>query len=281
MVATDEQQAAKAGATGASGSPAPTGTACYVYGIVPASGTGSAAGKLPAVGGDSEARVDYVRHEDIAAAVSPLNSDRPLGRPEDLRAHADVLNALAATGAPVLPFRFGTVLQDPRAVEEDVLAKGHATFVTALERLSGRAQFTLRAVYDEDALLREILTDRPDIAELREATAEMPEEAAYYQRVRLGELIVESISARREKDTADIKERLGPLADAMVVSEAPTDDGVTDIAFLVSDDRRADFERTADALAGQWHTRIRMRLLGPLAPYDFVAEAMEEQEGDT
>ncbi|MBY8882224.1 GvpL/GvpF family gas vesicle protein [Actinacidiphila acidipaludis] len=277
MVPTDEKQARVAGAPAAAEAPA---TGCYVYGILAASATDPAVEKLTPVGGDKETRVGYVRHGDVAAAVSPLPGGRPLGRPEDLRAHADVLNTLAATGAPVLPFRFGTVLKDTQAVSDDVLAKGHDSFVHALERLDGRAQFTLRATYDEEALLREIFADRPDITELRESVAQMPEDAAYYQRVRLGELIYESVAARREKDTELIKERLGPLADAMVVSEAPTDDGVTDVAFLVNDDRRADFERTADRLAGDWQNRIRMRLLGPLAPYDFVAEAMEETEGE-
>src|SRR5689334_783301 len=79
--------------------------ACYVYGIVGQPDAGhdadSTVGQLPAVGGDSEARVEFVRHRDIAAAVSPLHTDRPLGRPEDLRAHAGVLNTLAASGAPV------------------------------------------------------------------------------------------------------------------------------------------------------------------------------------
>ena len=279
MAATEEKrkqsQAAEAPATAET-----PRTGCYVYGIVAASATDPAVEKLAAVGGDEETRVVYVRHSDVAAAVSSLPGDRPLGRPEDLRAHAEVLNTLAATGAPVLPFRFGTVLQDTHAVTEDVLAKGHDTFVKALERLNERAQFTLRATYDEDALLREIFADRPDIAELRESVGDMPEDASYYQRVRLGELIYESVAARREKDTETIKERLGPLADAMVVSEAPTEDGVTDVAFLVSDNRRADFERTADRLAGDWQHRVRMRLLGPLAPYDFVAEAMEEHEGE-
>lgn len=285
MVATDEkppqtgQTARTADAAQPSGSATANGAHCYVYGIVAESKADPKVAELPAVGGDSETRVGYVRHGDLAAAVSTLPGDRPLGKPEDLRAHAQVLNTLAASGAPVLPFRFGTVFQDREEVADELLTSGHDAFATALERLSGRAQFTLRAVYDEDVLLRLILDERPEIAELRESAAKLPEEAARYQQVRLGELVYEAVEARRAQDTADIEERLGPLADAMAVSPAPTEDAVADVAFLVGDDRRADFERTADGLARDWHGRVRLRLLGPLAPYDFVAEAMEEAEG--
>jgi hypothetical protein len=277
MITSDDMPTAAAGTRDKPAGPA--GAGCYVYGIVPASGTDPKAEKLPAVGGDDQAQVSWVRHGDIAAVVSPLRDSRPLGKPDDLRAHANILDTLAATGTPVLPFRFGTVLEDEQAVADDVLAPGRDSFTRALERLSGRTQFTLRAAYHEDALLREVLAERPDIAELRESTSSLPEEAARYERVRLGELVFESIEARRAKDSAEIQQRLGPFADAMVVSQAPGDDGVVDIAFLVSDDRRAEFERTADRLAGGWHGRIHVRLLGPLAPYDFVAEAMEEPEG--
>jgi hypothetical protein len=259
--------------------PREDGASTYVYGIVPEGRTDPAIEELPAVGGDSGGPVGYVRHAGLAAAVSPLRGEDPLGKPEDLRAHARVLNTLAASGAPVLPFRFGTVFEDREAVAGSLLGLGHDAFAAALERLSGRAQFTLRAVYDEDVLLRRILDERPDIAELRASTEGLPEEAARYQQVRLGELVYDAVEARRQQDTADIEDRLGPLADAVAVSPAPAEDAVADVAFLVSDDRRAGFERTADGLARDWHGRVRLRLLGPLAPYDFVADAMEEAEG--
>ncbi len=253
--------------------------ACYVYGVVSEPDADAVVGELPAVGdGDSGARVGYVRHGGIAAAVSGLRGDRPLGTPADLRAHSRVLDTLAATGAPVLPFRFGTVLDDERAVAEEVLAGAHDAFAAALDRLRGRAQFTLRASYERDAVLREVLTEHPDIVELRDRTAGLPDEAARYERVRLGELVAEAVAAKREADTAELDRRLAPLADARTLSEPAEEDGVTDASFLVAEDRRDAFERAAEELARRWSGRIRLRLLGPLAPYDFVADAMAGAE---
>jgi hypothetical protein len=253
--------------------------ACYVYGVVAEPDASERIGELPPVGAEPDAGIGYVRHGGIAAAVSAVSTQRPLGTPEDLRAHARVLDTLAATGAPVLPFRFGTVLDDEQVVADNVLTSGHDAFTAALERLRGRAQFTVRAEYEQDAVLREVLAERPDLVELRDALAGLPQEAGRYERVRLGELVAEAVAAKRAVDAAELERRLSPAADAAVVKEPVTEDGVADGSYLVSDTLRAGFEQAAEELARRWHGRIRLRMLGPLAPYDFVADAMGRGDG--
>ena len=97
------------------------GRACYVYGVVPGDRSDDAVRDLGGVG-DPDAAVTLVRHGDQAAVVSEVPLDKPLGTPEDLRAHARVLDALAAQSSPVLPFRFGTVVRDTTAVTDELLA---------------------------------------------------------------------------------------------------------------------------------------------------------------
>ena len=111
----------------------------YVYGIVPADveprddATGVADGK-----------VDIVTDGDIAALVSAMSVDRPLGKPEDLRAHANVLDGTAGV-APVLPLRFGAVLTYADAVKEELLSAHADEFAAALEQLEGKAQYVVKA----------------------------------------------------------------------------------------------------------------------------------------
>jgi hypothetical protein len=42
------------------------------------------------------------------------------------------------------------------------------------------------------------------------------------------------------------------------------------LALLVETERQGELEEAVKELAGQWAGRVTMRLLGPLAPYDFV-----------
>ncbi|QKV90842.1 GvpL/GvpF family gas vesicle protein [Streptomyces sp. NA02950] len=253
------------------------GRACYVYGVVTDDRADDVVKDLPAVG-DPDTAVTLVRQGGQAAVVSEVPTDKPLGTPDDLRAHARVLDALAADASPVLPFRFGTVVRDTEAVTGELLSEGHDDFDRALERLRGRSQFTLRASYAQDAVLREVLEEQPEVRRLREELQGLPEEAGYNERIQLGQLVMDSIAAKREVDALEVDRRLGPLALASAASEPSSAEGLVNAAFLVDDARRAEFEHAAEELALHWRDRVQLRLLGPLAPYDFVADALSEAE---
>ena len=96
--------------------------------------------------GDPPAKVHLVRYRDIAALASELDVSQPLGRPEDLLAHEQLLDG-AAKEAPVLPFRFGAVLRTEQAVEEELLAPYHDEFAGQLAEFEDRAQFVAKGRY--------------------------------------------------------------------------------------------------------------------------------------
>ncbi|MEU8871062.1 GvpL/GvpF family gas vesicle protein [Streptomyces javensis] len=263
------------------------GRACYVYGVVMDDRPDESVKDLPAVG-DPEAPVTLVRQGGQAAVVSEVPVDKPLGTPEDLRTHARVLDHLAAQGSPVLPFRFGTVVRDTAAVADELLAEGHDDFARGLDRLRGRTQLTVRARYDQDAVLREVVTEQPEARRLRDELRGLPEDAGYEQRIELGQLVMDSIAAKRSVDALELDRRLAPYALGSVSEEPASPEGLINASFLVEDAKRQAFEEAAEELAARWHGRVRMRLLGPLAPYDFVADAtvevadatLEGKEGD-
>ncbi|MGY0056385.1 GvpL/GvpF family gas vesicle protein [Streptomyces sp. LZ34] len=265
---------------------AENGHACYVYGVVPdekgAQGdqADQAVRDLPAVGtiGDQGSPITFIRHGGLAAVVGEVPTSKPLGTPDDLSAHARVLDTLAASGLPVLPFRFGTVVRNPQAVTDELLTDGHDDFGWALDRLRGSAQFTLRARYVQDEVLGEVLEEHVEARRLRDELEGLPEGAGYDQRIQLGQLVVEAIAAKRETDAREIEHRLAPFALAVATSEPASAEGVVTAAFLIEDHKRKAFEQAAEELAQEWHGRVRLRLLGPQAPYDFVADALRRGE---
>ena len=248
--------------------------ACYVYGVVSDSAPEPAA--APGVG-DPPAPVVLVRHRGVAALVSEVDPTAALGSPADLRAHANVLDTVAQH-APTLPFRFGGVVRDVQAVTDELLDPFGDTFAAALEDLGDRAQFAVRGEYRQGAVLQEILAARPDIAKLNEQTKELSEEAGHYQRVQLGEMVAREMAARQQEDTSALIERLAPLTAAASANGVSADLAV-DAAFLVDSGRRREFEAAVEELAHDWAGRIDLRLLGPLAPYDFVADLIEQAGG--
>ncbi|KJS61459.1 GvpL/GvpF family gas vesicle protein [Streptomyces rubellomurinus] len=249
-----------------------TGAACYVYGIVPA----DAAAPTGVRGvGTPPAAVDLLPGGRVAALVSEVDPTKPLGTPDDLRAHARVLDSVVSALVPVLPFRFGSVVDGRRAVADELLGPSEEGFATALASLRGLAQYTLRGSYVEVRVLRDVLAARPDIAALRERTASLPEDTGHYDRLRLGELVAREIGDRGEADVRHLVDTLGPLAVAVARGPDPDPDQPIDVSFLVHHTRWARFEAEAEDLARGWSGRVGIRLLGPLAPYDFAPTAVD------
>ena len=138
--------------------------------------------------------------------------------------------------------------------------------------MRGKQQFNVRATYVEEMVLAEVVDENADIAELRARTRDLPEDAGYAQRVRLGELVSQALDAKRADEADQLLARLVPHAVAHRVREGGGLEHLLDVALLVADKDRADFEAAAEELAADLTPRVRLRLLGPLAPYDFVPE---------
>src|SRR5918997_2182609 len=102
-------------------------TATYVYGLV------GADAQLPddLTGLGPSGKVSTIPHGDVAAIVSDVPADRPLGTRDDLIAHETVVDTVAA-GAAVLPMRFPAVIEEDGVVEE-LLGPHQDHFLAALD----------------------------------------------------------------------------------------------------------------------------------------------------
>ncbi|MBC2638148.1 MULTISPECIES: GvpL/GvpF family gas vesicle protein [unclassified Rhodococcus (in: high G+C Gram-positive bacteria)] len=248
----------------------PRTSGIYVYGIVPA----DVEAEEDAVG-VCDGPVSIIKHGDIAALVSEISVDRPLGKPADLQAHAHLLDGTSRV-APVLPLRFGAVLTDEDAVEEELLSAHADEFASALNELEGRAQYVVKGRYVEEAILREVIEENDQAGKLLGTIRDQPEEATRDARMALGEIVSNAIEAKRDEDTRTVVEALDSLTDAINVREPTHEEEAAQVAILVEVARQEELEEVVGGLAEQWDGRVEMRLLGPLAAYDFVVTQKPE-----
>jgi Gas vesicle synthesis protein GvpL/GvpF len=248
------------------GQDAQRSTGVYVYGIVPA----DVQVEEHAQGvGDPPTKVDVIREGDIAALVSDVPTDHPLGTPEDLQAHAQLLDGTASV-APVLPLRFGAVMADAEAVASELLREHHDEFAQALDALDGHAQYIVRGRYAEEAIIAEVVSESDQARALLEDIRNKPDEASRNSQMGLGELIANAIEYKREVDTKMVIDVLDELATEMNVRPPTHEYDAVHVALLAELEREPDLEAVLDRLAEHWGERVGLRLLGPLAPYDFV-----------
>jgi hypothetical protein len=215
--------------------------------------------------------VTLLRHGAIAAIVSDVRADQPLGTPADARAHANVI-AVMAEAVPVLPMRFGAVMADGDAIMAELLAPHHDALAATLARLDGHQQFTIKGKYIGQAALREVLSAEPEIMRLRQLLGGRNINIYNRESVRLGELVARALQRKRLADLQMLVDALQPYAAAIAPRTPSAADDAVDAAFLVRRPQRPAFEQAAEELARHWRSRIRLRLLGPLAPYDFAGK---------
>jgi Gas vesicle synthesis protein GvpL/GvpF len=232
----------------------------HVYGVVRA----KADLELPEEG------VRLIAHRDIAALVSDIDR-HDLKAVRVLRMHWRVLEAVS-TSTTVLPVRFGTVMAGDRAVVEEFLEPSHDDIVAALADLAGKVQLTVKGVYQEDALMTGIVHGSPAIARLREQVLHLPDAAAYYKRIELGQRVAAEVERARERDAQQVLERLEPFALEARLEPQSTPDGAVNAAFLVEADRVDEFSEAVSTLSRELAGRISLRYVGPLPPYSFAGD---------
>ena len=130
-------------------------------------------------------------------------------------------------------------------------------------------QLSVKADYEQEQLLRGVVAQSPQVAALREGLKGLPDEAGYYDRIRLGELVSSEIERRREEDRTLALDRLEPLA--VSAREEPVSGAEAfNLAFLVERDRVDPFSAAVQDLADETGERLRIRYVGPLPPYSFA-----------
>jgi hypothetical protein len=234
----------------------------YVYGVT-WSGRGGARSA-----GIRDAAVTTVAHGELSALVSEIGAEPLRAKRRDLLRHSDVLQD-AFTSAPVLPFRFGTVLGSPQSVVDHLLAPRHEELVALLQQFEGLSELRLRARFVEEALLAEIVREDPRIAALRDATRGAP--ATDARHVELGEAVARSLAARRAAAADEIVGSLVAHALQVHVDEQGEELEVVRASFLVNERGARKLERAAEALAAASSRLLRMDLVGPMPPHSFAA----------
>jgi hypothetical protein len=239
-----------------------TDTAKYVYGVV-AAGT-SWRGK-----GIGEAPLEVLPRGGVAALVSDVPADFHEAGREELLTHSRVLEE-AMEHTVVLPMRFGVVLPDEATVQARLLDPYAEALEAQLREMQGKVEITIKGIYDEAAILHEVLAESREISGLREAIQGKPEEATYYQRIELGERVAAALDEKRAAAAPQIVDRLAPLAVAVNVGEPVHERMAVNASFLVERDRLGKFDAEVDRIGAEQAGRIQLKYTGPLPPHSFV-----------
>jgi hypothetical protein len=242
-----------------------TDVGLYFYGVVPLGAD------VAGVRGLDDVEVEAVEHAGLAAIVSRVALDRPPGRSAELVAHARVVDTVARS-SPVVPAQFGLILAHDLLAVARLLEEGADQYHDTLRALEGRVQLNLRATYEPEQVLNELVHQDPQVAELRRRTGAVPPGTPHPDLIRLGEAVSRGLNRKRNEDASSVLDVVLPFVSQHVVRPGGDYD-VLDVALLVAHDEVDALEDALEDLAEVVHERLRLRLVGPVAPYDFVGSS--------
>lgn len=240
----------------------------YVYAVVPA-GASTVMGRQSGLEGSAVTETVF---GEVAALTSSLGADRVRPSRANLAAHHHIVGLAHAVG-PVLPVRFGTVLQGPGSVVDDLLQPNAALFGSRLEEVRGRDEFRLRVTYLPDIPLREVLERSAALRRKREWVLSRRHRVSQGHLIDLGQAVVVELEALRDADARMLLDRIAPTVERVQPLPDRSETVALHAALLVSRGRRETMERAVDALGQSQRDRMKAELVGPLAPWDFIEEA--------
>src|SRR3954467_8829144 len=134
----------------------------YVYGVVCANDRAKPKGK-----GIADKPLKVVAADGLGALTSDVPGEELDAGRDELLTHSLGLEEALGDGV-VLPMRFGVVMPDEDTVRAELLDPHREQLEAQLEEMSGKVEMNVKAIYDEAAVLGEVVAENPAIARAKE-----------------------------------------------------------------------------------------------------------------
>ena len=239
----------------------------YIYGIIRHSGPLNYG---PIGLGKRGDLVYAINYKDISAVVSSSPIIIYEARRVNMITHETVLEEVMKQFS-VLPVRFSTISeQDNDEGIVKILEKDYKKFDEMLTKMEGKKELGLKILAHEAPMYESILEKYDDIRALKAKLINLPADKTHYQRMKIGEMVVEAL----KKETSNYRELILDMLTPFSV-EVKTNDNygemmILNVAFLIKNTAEPAFDEAVNELDGKFGHLMTFKYVGTLPPYNFV-----------
>ena len=239
----------------------------YIYGIIRHSGPLNYG---PIGMGKRGDLVYAINYKDISAVVSSSPIIIYEARRVNMITHETVLEEVMKQFS-VLPVRFSTISeQDNDEGIVKILEKDYKKFDEMLTKMEGKKELGLKILAHEAPMYESILEKYDDIRALKAKLINLPADKTHYQRMKIGEMVVEAL----KKETSNYRELILDMLTPVSV-EVKTNDNygemmILNVAFLIKNTAEPAFDEAVNELDGKFGHLMTFKYVGTLPPYNFV-----------
>lgn len=225
-------------------------------------------------------------HNGLAAVISDTPVKKyPVNRPNTI-CHQRVMEDVMKYHT-VLPVRFCTVAEDREPqdgvpavsalerIRQRVLEERQKEFSDLLADMETKVELGVKAIWlDMKETFKDILEENPQIKKLKEKiegiNAVNPRRGTHRERVKLGEMVKDTLKAKKEKLKNVIMGVLKRSSKDARINKEFGDNMIVNGAFLVEKEKVGGFEEGLEKLSKTYGDKIKFKYVGPVPPCNFV-----------
>ena len=277
-----------------------------VYAILPASAT-----EIPSIPGIDQswstyaltvntvqAVISQVQAEQFTQSALEAGLQNPAWIDVHVRAHQRVLDALVATGQPVIPLRFSTIYRDEAAVRAALIAH-ESVLVAEMDRLRDQQEWGVKLFVAQEKLQAAILSqdsepengtvaqlpgveNDAELRALQSRVAKMSTGGAFLLQKKLDALVAQKADEITAAIAEDSHAHLSGHAVAVTtLALHPNPPGMElNAAYLIAEWKLDGFRAELASLSEVYNgVGVRYELSGPWPAYNFVEMDLNESGG--
>lgn len=235
----------------------------YVYAVA-----SSDAGEAPPLQGILDRPTFRVDAGPVSAFVSECPLKTLWAERKHIAAAHRVLSALSAK-FDLLPMAFGTITKSESDLRQ--FLDGRRDLLTEqLQRVSGAVEMGVRLSFETDDPLTYLVARTPELQDARNRTFSGRRPPSHEAKLRLGQLVDETLRRYRETHTQRVMSMLDASCIELISLPVRGEREIANIAALVLRASVDDFEAAVHASAKQLDEDVAFNIAGPWPPHNFV-----------
>lgn len=218
---------------------------------------------------EGEKRETYlIRYKDAAfvAATVPMKIYSP--NQENLMMHQSLVAKVMEKNDSVIPVSFGNVFKTKEDVKV-LLEKLYPQFEKLFPEIKGKFELGLKVIGKQD-YLESTVKGNESIKSMSKNVQGKSKDAAYFDRMKLGEATQKIIENLRKDIETDIYKPLENISTAGRINDPQGEKVLLNAAFLVDREHDEKFDAKVNELYEKYQDKVDFKYTGPWPAYNFV-----------
>lgn len=219
--------------------------------------------------GDRDDEVYTLGFRDLACVISSTSMTKFVISRKNLIAHEKVIEKIMGDYNAVLPVRFCTVATSSEEIR-NLLMKNYHVLKNSLRSMDNKIELGLKVFWqDMEDVFKEIASIKK-IKRLKEKLIKSSISVNTNEKVSLGKKVKDILEKKREIEAENILEVLRPKCIEFRRNKIIGDKMILNCAFLIDKSHARDFDDHVEKLNKIYKDRLKLKYIGPIAPFNFV-----------